>query len=549
MKYEPRLLKQAVDCVKSGLMNPSQAEREFNIPRSTIRLNMKQPQKTVGGRTIFSPEQENKLCDRLIYMCQRGFPLKVADFQKAVYIFGKRLERRKSLPCGLLPQAWNTSRHASDDWWKCFKKRHSSLTLRIAQGLSNARAQAFNQDRVNQFFVDYKDLIDTLQLGEAYGELVYNCDETGLCSVPSSTGKVIAKKGMRNVQQITVGERGTLTTLLLCANAAGDFIPPFLIFKGYTPDEKDYPQYTHLVRTKSGYVDHDTFLDFLRHFQEHRRKVEGKKAILVLDGHSAHLSMEAIEYAMEHSIELICLPPHTTHRLQPLDTHVNKVLKTYWRNELGVHLVRHDRIILTRFEFHLVFNPVWTKLKSRRGLVVDGFSHCGLYPPQNPTTPDEFRLTDNYEANHAAHAADNIACLNSIMSVPLKKGNEAHKKPHVAHISVTENLKSKKEKKGSVPTNQKCAKAVPAKQKQAFDANQPSTSTGIQHLQPAPNKRVPQRKVSEHQTAQKRQRKDDTCCVCQSKWTDAIEEWIRCGVCQKWACETCYLTDCCLYCA
>ena len=43
--------------------------------------------------------------------------------------------------------------------------------------------------------------------------------------------KVLAEKGVKLVQRLQCAERETLTTLP-CANACGDFIPPFLIFMG-----------------------------------------------------------------------------------------------------------------------------------------------------------------------------------------------------------------------------------------------------------------------------------------------------------------------------
>jgi hypothetical protein len=176
--YSPQLLKQALDAVQSGVINPNQAEREFKIPRSTIRLNLKKPSDSVGRPTIFSLKQEENLCNRIIYVCQRGFPLKVAEFLKVVCLYGKRLQRRKSLQ-GPLPLNWLKTGRASEDWWKLFKKRHPLLALRSAQGLSNARAEAFNEDRVNSFFVQYAELIKSLDLGNL-SSLVYNCDETAL---------------------------------------------------------------------------------------------------------------------------------------------------------------------------------------------------------------------------------------------------------------------------------------------------------------------------------------------------------------------------------
>ena len=48
---------------------------------------------------------------------------------------------------------------------------------------------------------------------------------------------------------------------------------------------------------------------------------------LVLDDHNSHFLIEAIEYDMNSGIKMIRLPPHSSHRMQPLDTHFNETLK------------------------------------------------------------------------------------------------------------------------------------------------------------------------------------------------------------------------------
>jgi hypothetical protein len=174
-----------------------------------------------------------------------------------------------------------------------------------------------------------------------------------------------------------VEERGTLTTLIPCINAAGDTLPPFLIFKGKAPSDADFPENTMLTATKSGYVDRDIFVDFLHHFQRFRAKIDGQKCILIMDGHTSVTSIEAIDFAMKNGIELVCIPPHSSHRLQPLDTHYNGPLKKLWSSKVQQHLSVSENILLTRYEFGCVLSEVWMEMIQGRGLIVDSFAHCG----------------------------------------------------------------------------------------------------------------------------------------------------------------------------
>ena len=59
--------------------------------------------------------------------------------------------------------------------------------------------------------------------------------------------------------------------------------------------------------------------------------------VWIFDGHYSHISLELIKLARDNNIHLLCLPPNTTHILQPLDVglfavlkkHQHKVLKEY----------------------------------------------------------------------------------------------------------------------------------------------------------------------------------------------------------------------------
>jgi hypothetical protein len=46
-----------------------------------------------------------------------------------------------------------------------------------------------------------------------------------------------------------------------------------------------------------------------------------------MDGHGSHITANVIAHRMEHAIDLLILPPHTSHVLQPLDVSVFSPLK------------------------------------------------------------------------------------------------------------------------------------------------------------------------------------------------------------------------------
>ena len=64
------------------------------------------------------------------------------------------------------------------------------------------------------------------------------------------------------------------------------------------------------------------FLLFLEHFAKHTKVSPEKKVLLLLDNHSSHISVKAVNYCKANGIVLLSLPPHCSHKLQPLDRSV-----------------------------------------------------------------------------------------------------------------------------------------------------------------------------------------------------------------------------------
>ena len=78
-----------------------------------------------------------------------------------------------------------------------------------------------------------------------------------------------------------------------------------------------------------GWVDQQLFQGWLvEHFLQHC--VSSSPLLLLLDGHSSHFEPETIRIAKEENIIVVCLPPHTTRELQPLDCTLFGPLKTAW---------------------------------------------------------------------------------------------------------------------------------------------------------------------------------------------------------------------------
>lgn len=63
-------------------------------------------------------------------------------------------------------------------------------------------------------------------------------------------------------------------------------------------------------------------------FDKHTKdRSVGRYRLLILDGHGSHVTPEFDQYCLDQSIIVLCMPPHSSHLLQPLDVGCFSVLK------------------------------------------------------------------------------------------------------------------------------------------------------------------------------------------------------------------------------
>jgi len=167
---------------------------------------------------------------------------------------------------------------------------------------------------------------------------------------------------------------GQNVTVMACCNAVGNFIPAMVIFKGVRckPEFADgAPPETLIEMSECGYISADLFLFWLKHFQHYRAP---GKCILV------HVkSLEVLDYAKENDITLICLPPHTTHYLQPLNRSFFNPLKVYYDQACRSFISNHPGQSITKLQFSTLLNQAWGKAATVE-IATNGFQICGLHP-------------------------------------------------------------------------------------------------------------------------------------------------------------------------
>jgi hypothetical protein len=90
-----------------------------------------------------------------------------------------------------------------------------------------------------------------------------------------------------------------------------------------------------------------TFIYFFLFFIFFKRSIPSgisltNRHLLILDGHGSHVTLEAIEQVKFFGLDMVILPLHTSWTLQPLGVACFKPLKTIFRKEINITMVRRN---------------------------------------------------------------------------------------------------------------------------------------------------------------------------------------------------------------
>lgn len=386
----PQNMEEAIQKVKSGELTIRDASTAFAVPRATLSRRVlgknkiaKDAQKHLGRyENVFDKEFEQQLKEYVLSMESRFFGLTCEDLRRLAYQLAEKN--------GIAGRFNSQKKMAGKKWFYAFRRRNTEITLRAPESTSFARATGFNKPAVGKFYT----LLDTLiQKHGLDGSRIYNCDESGMKTVQQQHAKVLAKTGKRQVGSLTSAERGKNVTVICTMSACGVYIPPCFVFprKRCNPLLMDNaPESSKGFFNESGWMTADVFKGFLNHFIGFVNPSVQKPCLLILDGHASHTkSLEVINLASSSGVILLSLPPHTTHKLQPLDVGFFKPLQTYYDRFIERWLRSHPGRVFTEYQVAEAFKDAYGKAATVE-IATNAFRKCGIWP----YNPDLFSETD-----------------------------------------------------------------------------------------------------------------------------------------------------------
>ena len=189
-------------------------------------------------------------------------------------------------------------------------------------------------------------------------------------------------------QAMQDGSRESIS-LLAYVNALGAKGTTCLLYQGASQDlqsswvedlDEEYPAFFGC--TEKGWTNDAMGLEWLRKVFEPETKERAvfRRRLLILDGHSSHVNLAFLELCDKFQIIVLILPPHATHRLQPLDRSCFEPLSRAYGTGLDAFTTNSlGMVSMTKRSFWRVFKPAWESSFSV-ATITSGFTKTGIFP-------------------------------------------------------------------------------------------------------------------------------------------------------------------------
>jgi hypothetical protein len=267
-----------------------------------------------------------------------------------------------------------------DRWVHRFLKRLPNEYQIQQQKTIDPKRQLAEDPNIIQAWFDRLEI--ALKTNKITPKNYWNFDESGF-QIGQGGDEQVVTKYPETLRTIASSSSKELVTVIEGINAAGNAIPPFLIFTGKVILENWFQYLTEdewkVTITDTGFSNDEIAFEWLQYFNQHTKEQAGNEwRLLIMDNHNAHLTREFLDYCLKYKIVPFRFPAHTTHLLQPLDgmpfLHYKRIHRRSINEQAHLGGFFYDKI-----DFCANIARVRAEALTPR-VIRSGFSKRGLWP-------------------------------------------------------------------------------------------------------------------------------------------------------------------------
>jgi hypothetical protein len=367
--YKEGRLELAIQAFQKGYhKTPTAAANAFDVPKDTLirRLRGTPSQRDSNSRKrLLTPEEEETVIEWVLSMDRRGMPPHQATIRQMVVLL--LAQRGYTKPVG-------------KQWISRFISNHEALKSKYNRKYDYQRAKCEDPILIREWFQRVQQIM--IEYG-ILDEDIYNFDETGFQMGVIATGKVVTGSDRAGRPRTVQPGNREWVTIVETVSAKGVLIPPLVIFEAVMHQRAWYehlPVDWTIGVSNNGWTTNEIGLFWLEKVFDRftKDRTVGRYRLLILDGHGSHMTAEFDQYCRDHSIIVLCMPPHSSHLLQPLDVGCFAVLKrSYGR------LVEHKMSLgvnhIDKLDFLALYRQARAQSLSEAN-IKSGFRGTGLVP-------------------------------------------------------------------------------------------------------------------------------------------------------------------------
>lgn len=299
-----------------------------------------------------------------------------------------------------------------------------SVGIKIArpQELEFIRRTSCDIPSIFSFFEEHYDLLDRDH------RIIFNMDETMVSA--KKKYKVLLKKGKLPLTTSPQTAPHITTCVSICA--AGFYFEPFFILKSKKTlnDLEDFADMCTFGSSESGWMNRRLFIIWSIIFScqasayrtRLAKNLQDETILLITDGHGSRRCFMACFILWIFNIDLLVLPGHTSHVMQPFDVAIASPLKTCYRKAMLNHQYSGNGmpgdVKATAKEMrHMMIESMLDALSSScsRSNIVSAFDARGIVP-LDPSRPlgSQFTMLGDQQRVQNTNGAELLNDVNGL---------------------------------------------------------------------------------------------------------------------------------------